>query len=120
MDAKSSRHKLEEKRIFFHFKLSISPLRYFINPKGENSSIMRIADIILIKRSSLNKTYQYHVPFDMIHLQGYITSVAFLPKMHTLRLIKKKKDETNANYRAFYKITSHWYSKHHNHERQKD
>lgn len=36
--------------------------------------------------------------------------MAFLPKTHTLILIRRK-DETNTNYQAFYKITNQHYSK---------
>lgn len=76
---------------YFCISNYLFPPKIVIDSKGENSSIMGIGDTTIIKWSGLNKTYQYHVPFDMIHLQGHSISMTFLPKMHTLHLIMKKK-----------------------------
>lgn len=66
----------------------------------ENHSRHHINQMIKVKEDTSSMTL----------LEGHITSVAFLPKMHALNPIMRK-DETDPNCRASYKITNQHYSK---------
>lgn len=110
MNAKSGEQKLGGKQDIFRSQM-ISP-KLFINSKGEKSNITmekpsrhHVYQVIWIKQDISTSGNLWHDK-----LQEHIISVAFLPKTHTLILIRRK-DETNTNYQAFYKITNQYYSK---------
>lgn len=109
MDIKLSRQKFKKKHICVISKYP-SPNKSLLMTKG-NMVILawrNLADFTLIKwprlTRSVNETYWYHVPPDIMQWKGYAASVVSLLIMHNLNLVMRK-HQTNPNQGTFYKVT---------------
>lgn len=80
---------------YFHIlKISLyNILSYY--PRGNSNLILERLDKNhlnqVIKIDTINEAYQYHMPLDKVPSEELkITSVAFLPKIRNLNLIRKR------------------------------